>query len=76
MNDELCIEVGGMTLDGLQAQTYLLFWAMWAKRERPEILASKDYCYAYPYIRQSDNPAIRAKAARLVPETYTNGSAA
>ena len=76
MSDELCIEVDDLTLTGLTAETYVMFWAMRAKRERPFLLGLDKYCETYPYIRQSDNLAIRAKAARLVPERITDVPAA
>lgn len=65
-------------LTNYQAETISLFSLIRACRENPAwALQSPAVHLAAALLRKSDNPAIRAKAARLVPETtYTNGSAA
>ena len=65
-------------LTNAMAETISLFSAIKMARETPSVARlSPAFRVAVTQLTRSDNPAIRAKAARLVPETTcTNGSAA
>lgn len=64
-------------LTNYQAETISLFSLIKACRENPAwAQQSPAVQLAAALLRKSDNPAIRAKAARLVPETYNGKGAA